>query len=175
MRRSVLACLLLALLTPSESHSQEHGFELTCLVQGEPTDVINDNSINTPALAEYRNGKRTIVVNPQRTEGLPPVVQAFVVAHECAHLIQSPSLPAAFHERIDPERERTADKIGIRLLRDQLKISLAQAQTVAAAFRNTGGALPVYLPGPARENWILSCFKTQSMDCSKKNQSPQSR
>lgn len=145
---------------------KEQRFELRCLVQGQPAEVVEDYSLDTPARAQYMNGKRTIAVNPDRTEGLPPVVQSFLVAHECGHLIESPTLSAAYHERINPDRERIADRIGIRLLRDQLHFSLAQAETIASAFRDTKGSLPAYLPGPAREKWILACFKTKTPDCS---------
>jgi hypothetical protein len=145
--------------------------ELRCLVQGEPVKVVEDRSLDTPARAQYMNGRRTIAVNPGRTEGLPTIVQAFLVAHECGHLIASPTVSAAYHQRINPDRERVADRIGIRLLRDQQRLSLEQAKTIAAAFRNTKGSLPAYLPGPERERWIVACFKTQTPDCSSRTDS----
>lgn len=146
--------------------TQEHRFELQCIVEGAPAKVIEDDSLVTPARAQYLNGQRTIVVSPKLTEGLSAVVQTFLVAHECGHLIASPTLTAAYHQRINPDRERVADRIGIRLLRDQLKFTLQQALIIASAFRGTKGALPAYLPGPEREQWILACYKTATPDCS---------
>ena len=156
----------LAVLGSAAAAQGKTRFELRCLVQGEPVKVVEDGSLDTPARAQFMNGQRTIAINPARTEGLPAVVQTFLVAHECGHLIASPTLPAAYHQRINPDRERVADRIGIRLLRDQLHFSLEQAKTIAAAFRDTKGSLPAYLPGPERERWIIACFKTDTPDCS---------
>jgi hypothetical protein len=136
------------------------------MVEGQPAKVIEDSGLDTPARAQYLKGQRTIAVNPAATEELSAVVQTFLVAHECGHLIASPNLAAAYHQRIRPDRERVADRIGIRLLRDQLHFTVHQAETIAAAFRSTKGSLPEYLPGPEREKWILACFKTDTPNCS---------
>jgi hypothetical protein len=169
-KSSVLAAgliLLNALVGVSVVNAREHRFELRCVVEGTPAKVVEDNSLDTPARAQYLDGQRTIAVSPKLTEGLPAVVQTFLVAHECGHLIISPTLSAAYHQRINPDRERVADRIGIRMLRDQLKFTWKQAQTIAAAFRDTKGSLPAYLPGPEREKWILACFGTTNLNCSK--------
>ena len=161
-RRAGLALVILS----GAAVAREQRFELRCIVEGAPAKVIEDGSLDTPARAQYLNGQRTIAVSPKLTEGLTAVVQTFLVAHECGHLIASPTLTAAYHQRINPDRERVADRIGIRLLRDQLKFTWQQARSIAAAFRETKGALPAYLPGPEREQWILACYKTDTPDCS---------
>ncbi len=74
--------------------AQQQRFELRCLVEGNPAKVINDNSLDTPARAQYLNDQRTISVSLKLTEGLPAVVQTFLVAHECGHLLASPTLSA---------------------------------------------------------------------------------
>jgi hypothetical protein len=158
--------LLAAIAFAPDALAQHHRFELRCMVEGATANVIDDNKLDTPARAQYLNGQRTIAVSPKLTEDLPAVVQTFLVAHECGHLIASPTLSAAYHQRLNPDRERVADRIGIRLLRDQLKFTLEQAKTVAAAFRDTKASLPEYLPGPEREKWILACFKTDTPNCS---------
>jgi hypothetical protein len=157
----LLSCTPLAAVA-----KQQHRFEVRCVVEGYPAKVVEDASLDTPARAQYLNGQRTIAVNPKLTESLSAVVQTFLVAHECGHLIASPTLSAAYHQRINPDRERVADRIGIRLLRDQLHFTQQQAEAIAGAFRGTKGSLPAYLPGPEREKWILACFKTETSNCS---------
>src|SRR4051812_35176760 len=116
LKISSFSCAGLLVLSAASATHADQRFKLRCLVNGEPTNVMADNSINTPAMAQYLKGQRTIRVSPKLTEDLPAVVQIFIVAHECGHLIASPTLDAAYHERIDPDRERVADRIGIRLL-----------------------------------------------------------
>jgi hypothetical protein len=55
--------------------------------------------------------------------------------------VASPTFQAAQHERIDPDDERAADRIGIRLLQDELNIRQGQAATIAEAFQTTKGAM----------------------------------
>jgi hypothetical protein len=63
-------------------------------------------------------------------------------------------------------REKIADRIGIRLLRDKMNITAADADQVASFFKNNPPIFPYYLPGPQRAQWIRNCYATNNDDCS---------
>lgn len=142
-----------------------HRLDLQCRADGRVAAVVEDDALDTPAFAKIQNRVPTIVINTKLLNAIEPLVQVFIVAHECGHLIASPDLTAAYHQSVDPDREKIADRIGIRLMRDQLHISAQQAQVIADAFSNTMGALPEYLPGPLRKKWIVACFQTNDDSC----------
>jgi hypothetical protein len=70
-----------------------------------------------------------------------------------------------FFHHDNPRREMNADRIGIRLLRDQFSISLEQAQAIADVFKGNPPVPPYYLPGPQRAQWIVDCYSSHDNGC----------
>src|SRR5919202_6404038 len=109
-----------------------------------------------PAHADILRGRRVILVNPLILARYPPLVQLFLYARECGTQMEARAPEAALGQGWAPERERAADRAGIRLLRDQLHVSFQDAQKIAAAFAEPP-PLPLPLPffGRDRAKWIL--------------------
>jgi Zn-dependent peptidase ImmA (M78 family) len=152
----------------SAGHADMHDrLDLQCRAAGRLAIVVEDDALDTPAFAKILNRVPTIAINTNLLNAINPLVQIFIIAHGCGHLIASPDLTAAYHQSVDPDREKIADRIGIRLMRDQLHLSAQRAQVIADAFSNTKGARPEYLPGPLRQKWIVACYQTKDDQCGK--------
>jgi hypothetical protein len=130
-------------------------------------------SIYNPSISDVAmsmiapNNMRLIVLNPARLTNFPPLLQLFAYAHECGHHMSGDIVAGAYFHHDNLAREQNADRIGIRLLRDQLSISLVQAQALASSFSANPAVPPYYLPGPMRAQWIVSCYETQDDACSR--------
>lgn len=164
--------IFLVVLLPSIGLAQT----LTPIVGGLPvrcTDAVGVPvfTIFSPAVPDAAQstilptGVRVIVLNPMVVGGMPPLLQLFVYAHECGHHLSGDVVMGAYYNHQNPMREQNADRIGIRILRDQLHISQAQANAIAAVFQNNPAIPPFYLPGPLRAQWISDCYKTQDQSC----------
>jgi hypothetical protein len=121
--------------------------------------------LNDVAAATVSNGTRFIIINPSGMAALPPLLQVFVYAHECAHHLNGDVLAEAYLKEVNFEREKDADKVAIRILRDRLNVSLSQATSIANFFSGNPPIFPFYLPGPERASWILACYNTNTSDC----------
>lgn len=110
-------------------------------------------------------GNRIIAIKPSKFISLPPLNQLMLYAHECGHHISGDIIARVNCGIININAEKNADRIGIRLLRDQLNISKQQADEAASMFENAPGAFPFYLPGPQRAQWIRNCYATQNDSC----------
>jgi hypothetical protein len=122
--------------------------------------AISDSAMSTI----LSNGMRVIQFSHSfRSE--PPLLQLFTFAHECGHHLSGDVIAAVVYHHDDWGREMTADRIGIRLVRDQLHITLSQAQWLANYFVNNPAIPPYYLPGPQRAMWIVDCYKTNEDSC----------
>jgi hypothetical protein len=122
---------------------------------------------NVPDAAQstISNGVRLIRLNKTVFDSLSPLMQLFVYAHECGHHISGDIVEGVYFRHDNLAREQNADRIGIRLLRDQSGISLNQANEIAAAFQNNPAIPPYYLPGPLRAKWIVDCYQSHDDAC----------
>jgi hypothetical protein len=138
---------------------------LDCLVSGKPVETVKSRSLKSPAYAAVVKGRRTILINPLIMQRYPPLVQMFLYARECGRQIAKPSLSMMLHKGSDPEAEKAADRIGIRLLRDRLHISLQDAEGIATALSDLLKAALAYSSGSETGKWIVDCFKTGNDTC----------
>ena len=148
------------------------GYVVSCRdALGHPVETLSIPGLQDMAMSRIEpNGVPSISINPMAA-GAAPVVQLFAYEHECGHHSSGDVISATFYRHLNPDREKTADRIGIRTLRDRFNISRNDAQAIAATFiRNP--PYPGYLPGPERAAWILACFDTTSDDCAQENPVP---
>jgi hypothetical protein len=117
------------------------------------------------SLIDPMTGERLIEIDLSLATQQPPLLQLFVYAHECGHHISGDIIAGQMFHEIDLNREKIADQIGIRILRDQFHISQAKVDSLAAVFQNNPPIFPFYLPGPLRAQWIRDCYATNSGDC----------
>ena len=122
-------------------------------------------TLNDVAASTVSNGTRLIIINPSGMANLPPLLQLFVYAHECAHHLNGDVLGQAYLQEVNFDREKDADKGAIRILRDQLSVTISQARMIANFFSGNPPIFPFYLAGPERARWILACYSTNSSDC----------
>lgn len=121
-------------------------------------------AISDSAMSTIQNGAPVIIFGPSFSSQ-PALLQLFTYAHECGHHSSGDVVAAVIYRHDDWGREMTADRIGIRLMRDQLHITLAQAQWLASYFVRNPPIPPYYLPGPERAAWIVDCYKTNDESC----------
>lgn len=174
MKTRLWLCLASLLWMPISSIAQVAspvvgGFPVHCMDStGATVYSIYNPSISDAAMSTIApNGVRLIVLNPARLANFPPLLQLFAYAHECGHHLSGDIVAGVFFHHDNWAREQNADRIGIRLLRDQLNISLAQTQALASTFSSNPAVPPYYLPGPLRAQWIVSCYETQDDACSR--------
>src|ERR1700739_722899 len=72
-----------------------------------------------------------IFINLPKARQLPQLLQLFAYAHECGHHVSGDVIRGVILKENVPDREKTADRIGIRLLRDQFRIKPNQADVIA--------------------------------------------
>jgi hypothetical protein len=111
-------------------------------------------------------GTRVIRIDGPTFAALPNLLKLFIYAHECGHHMSGDVFAGVVLHEDNLNREKTADRIGIRLMRDQLNITAAEAGQIASIFQNNPPIFPYYLPGPQRAKWIKNCYATNSDDCS---------
>ena len=112
-----------------------------------------------------------IVINMPVVGRMPQLLQLFAYAHECGHHSSGDVMAGIIYHEIDPDREKTADRIGIRLLRDQFHISQQNADLIASFFQKNP-PFPGYLPGPQRAQWIRNCYTSHNDDCTNHSATP---
>jgi hypothetical protein len=132
------------------------------VVYTEILPTLNDMAQSTI----YPNGVRVIRVNQPIFVQQPTLIKLFIYGHECGHHISGDVFRGVVLHEDNLNREKVADMIGIRLLRDQFGISSQQADQIASTFENNPPMFPYYLPGPQRAQWIRNCYATNSRDCS---------
>jgi len=133
---------------------------------GAPVLITWNQMLNDIAVSSILpTGVRLISLRPNLVQQ-PALLQLFVFAHECGHHISGDIVAGVYFHHDNLNREKNADRIGIRLVRDQLKITLTQAQQIASMFINNPPLPPYYLPGPARAQFIVDCYKSNDDSCS---------
>lgn len=115
------------------------------------------------------DGTRVITINGPAFNQLPPLLQLFTYAHECGHHMSGDIARNVYFHHDDMDREKTADRIGIRLLRKELGISLDDAKFIANFFVKNPPVPPYYLAGPLRAEWIVDCYNTKDNECGTAN------
>lgn len=97
------------------------------------------------------NGQPVIQMNPAVLMKLPPVVQQFWFAHECAHHALAPFMNS----------EVNADCWAIRALRHTGVVQgPADVQVLLASIAQLPGSMQGHLPGPARAQNLFYCVNT---------------
>ena len=111
------------------------------------------------------SGLRVIRINQPVFTQQPHLVKLFIYAHECGHHMSGDVFMGVVLHEDDLNREKIADRIGIRILRDELHITSNDADQIASIFQNNPPMFPFYLPGPARAQWIRDCYATRNANC----------
>jgi hypothetical protein len=185
MRRFSLYLLIStvsAFISPWSAHAQRlrqypriGGIIVHCDdASGEPVFTISAEILGQASSAYIDpQGNRIIAIKPSKFTPLPPLNQLMVYAHECGHHMSGDIIARVNCGIININAEKNADRIGIRLLRDQLDISKQQADDAASMFENTPGAFAFYLPGPQRAQWIRDCYATQNDTCTPSSSPPE--
>jgi hypothetical protein len=110
-------------------------------------------------------GNRLIVIDRPVALQKPRLVQLFLYAHECGHHVSGDVSAGQGLREVDVRLEKNADKVGIRLLRDQLHIGKSQADALATIVHRDSMMFPSYEGGAERAEWIRNCFATNDEDC----------
>jgi hypothetical protein len=93
-----------------------------------------------------------IALDPDRLRALPPKMQIFFYAHECAHHV----LGHNYHPTATSEIE--ADCWSIQYGRQNGLFTRADVEGFAPYLANSRGSPFGHLPGPEREAHLLTCF-----------------
>jgi len=143
------------------------GLPVSCVdATGAPVVTIAQPGVGDVARSKIEpNGARLIVVDSVAFFSLPPLMQLFFYSHECGHHVSGDIVAGIVFRHVNPMIEMNADRIGIRFLRDQLNITLPQAQMIASYFVNNPPVPPYYLPGPQRAKWIIDCYGSEDDAC----------
>lgn len=151
-----------ATLTPTIS-----GLVVSCRDSVETPVLTIFRPLNDAGIARVENGRPVIILDPGKMTRLNPLVRLFIYAHECAHHV-SGDVIAGVQGRDHPNREQTADRIGIRFMRDYFHITQQQVDLIGETFKNNP---PVehHMSGPLRAKWISACYQTDDLQCSFKS------
>ena len=161
-RRAGASAATLAAPGPARAQFGAGGKTLRCPA-GEAVRTVQSRSLKAPAHADILRGRRVILVNPLILGRYPPLLQLFLYARECGIQMEAASQGARLDQGRNPDRERAADRTGIRLMRDQLHISPQDAQQIAAAVAEPSLPLPLF--GRDRAKWILDCYGSRDDAC----------
>ncbi|EMJ99128.1 MULTISPECIES: hypothetical protein [unclassified Leptospira] len=168
--KTILLIISLVYWMRIEGQSQQFtiaGIPVYCTdPSGRPVTIVLVRQLRDIAVSNIEsNGLPTIKIDIDIFFSKSPLIQMYFFAHECGHHISGDMIRIHYQRRDSLNREKTADRIGIRMLRDQLKINLDQVNEIANSLRNNPGMFPYYLPGPERAKWILDCFRTNTDNC----------
>lgn len=173
MRRLHLSLILIFVpsLLPALGQDVLHpiigGFTVSCVDATRMpvyTRFVAGGSDAAKSTIDPMSGERLIIINYPLASHFPQLLQLFLYAHECGHHVSGDIVKGVYFREADPFLEQRADRIGIRLLRDELQITQLQADELGSVFfRNP--AIPGYLPGPQRAKWISDCYKTNDDNC----------
>ncbi len=167
LRRLAASLAVAVMLAPGPAHAQfsAGGRTLRCPAAGETVRTVQSRSLKMPAHADILRGRRVILVNPLILARYPPLIQLFLYARECGVQTEASAHGTALDQVRTPDRERAADRAGIRLMRDQLRISLQDAEKIAAAVAPGPPALPLPFFERDRAKWIVDCFRSRDDAC----------
>lgn len=149
--------------TPVIAGLPVHCYDATGAVVFTIIGPIPDHDLAQSGIAP--NGTRFIQLNPESFFRLPGMLQLFVYGHECGHHVSGDIVAGIYLHHDNPAREMNADRIGIRLMRDQLHITKDDATAISSFFVHNPPIPPYYLPGPQRARWIVDCYGSRNDGC----------
>jgi hypothetical protein len=118
-----------------------------------PVATVAAPYLQDVGMANITNGWPVIFLNPNVLSMLPPQIQLFWYAHECAHHVLGHALgPPRF------TREIEADCWAIKTGRDQGWFTENDLQTMYIYFINNPGSPWGHLPGPDRLELFEECY-----------------
>lgn len=151
--------IFMVLLIPSTGKSQTMiaGVPVNCVdAFGVPVATIPAPQLGDVGMARIEsNGVRVIYLNPFILNNLPPSVQLFWYAHECAHHALGHTY--GFNQF---SREIEADCWAIRTGRDQGWITLNVIGVMSPYFIANPGSPWGHLPGPQRVQNFANCYNS---------------
>ena len=119
-----------------------------------PVALESAPQLNDVGMARIkRNGAPVIFLNPRILERLPPAVQLFWYAHECAHHVLGHMLGVP-----KVRNEMDADCWAIRIGRNQGWFRRQDLRNMYHYFINNPGSPWGHLPGPQRLQHFANCF-----------------
>ena len=152
-----LLILLVVLLVPVSVHSQTiiAGVPVYCNdAYGIPVMTKPAPYLNDVGMARIEgNGLRVIYLNPVILGQLPPFIQLFWYAHECAHHALGHTY--GFNQLY---REVEADCWAVRLGRNQGWLTPGQLNAMHDYFVTNPGSPWGHLPGPQRLQNFKNCY-----------------
>ena len=155
-KRSLCVAMAAALFAPIPAQAQVQGPFSSYTVSGVPINCALPGGTQVPIYIDHSlqniglggngpNGPR-IILNPSVMDQFSPLVQAWWLAHECAHTY----LPAGHTEAAaDCVAAQNIRLLGILQHSHQLNAFTAQISGLPAS--------PTHLPGPARVQIIAQC------------------
>ncbi|HEV7258903.1 MAG TPA: hypothetical protein VGN82_14075 [Bosea sp. (in: a-proteobacteria)] len=150
--------LMFALAFASDSKAQHMigGVPVSCVnFQGFPVMLVPNAQLNDIGRAVMApNGQPVMLLNPIGMNNLPPSLQLFIYAHECAHHalghLANPSLAS----------ESQADCWAIQTGRNQGWFPPHAFQALIAYLGNSPGSPWGHFPGPQRIQNIMMCYQS---------------
>ena len=151
--------IFMVLLIPSIGKSQTiiAGVPVNCVdAYGAPVVTISAPYLGDVGMARIEsNGVRVIYLNPFILNNLPPSVQLFVYAHECAHHALGHTY--GFNQF---SREIEADCWAIRTGRDHDWITPNALTMLSYYYIGNPGSFWGHLPGPQRVQNFFNCYNS---------------
>ena len=124
--------------------------------RGFPVTLVSEPQLNDVGMARLApNGAPEISLNPLILENLPPAVQLFWYAHECAHHVLGHTLGVP-----QLNNEMDADCWAIRIGRNQGWFRRQDLSGMYHYFINNPGSPWGHLPGPQRLQHFVNCFES---------------
>lgn len=158
MRKGLILCFVVLVL-PSMGQAQTMiaGVSVNCMdAYGVPVMTTLTTQLGDVGMARIEpNDARVIYLNPIILNTLPPSIQLFVYAHECAHHHLGHTY--GFYR---PSKEREADCWAIRTGRDQGWITPNTLDTMVYYFIGNPGSPWGHLPGPQRLQHFVNCYRS---------------
>lgn len=132
------------------------GMPVTCNdFRGIPVILVPNPNLNDVGMATLGpQGQPIMMLNPNVISSLPPVMQLFWYAHECAHH----ALGHIINRNITNEAE--ADCLAIKIGRDQGWFPPQAFQQLIIMLGNNSGSPWGHLPGPMRIQNMMNCYSS---------------
>ncbi|MDX2257730.1 MAG: hypothetical protein NW205_02330 [Hyphomicrobiaceae bacterium] len=153
---ALFGCLLLLGARPVQAAPVAiGGQQFTCTdFRGRSVQTMQVTELGDVGRAWVVNTVPYIILDPDMMHRLPPKLQMFFFAHECAHHV----LAHWFNPSHNAEKE--ADCWAIRHGRDKGHFTRQDVANFAPWFSQSKGSRVGHLPGPERAQFLLMCFDT---------------
>lgn len=153
--RALVVLLGLVLFSATGQAQTIAGVPVKCFdARGFPVALVSAPYLNDVGMARIApTGEPVILLNPNVLVMLPPAVQLFWYAHECAHHVLGHTLGMP-----QLRNEMDADCWAIRTGRDQGWFRRRDLRNMYQYFINNPGSPWGHLPGPQRLQHFANCF-----------------